>query len=347
MASVAFGGMHITVDPDAAWARLRGSRWNPPGRADTGARRKTYAAALEQTEQMFKAAEAVGPATRPLQLFYGLSQAGRAIAAAAWSLKGTDWRLVTHGIKTSGFENPFPDIEIRTDPPGTHGSFVRVSEVLDSPVWELDAVRLEEVWDVLPPNLGDPLTDRDRLTPLLAAIGGGTHEHTLLTAAVCDIPDRVIDAGTREALAEYLLSYPTVAQHDSYVRTGRLGPDGPPDYTRYPHGGGELRVNWLMPEGSATADERRQHLLGMTRGYAGQRYFLPVITPMNREMHPLMAWWSVLYALSMLARYEPASWVSHTNVDSSRHAVSIERLLERALTHLPDLIADAIAEVSG
>ncbi|WP_405462984.1 hypothetical protein OG783_00295 [Streptomyces jietaisiensis] len=155
--------MHIDFDAAQAWERLRASRWSPPGRADTASRHKTYAAALEQSEQTFQAAAAVGTATRPMQVFYGLSQAGRAIATAAWSTKGEDWNLTSHGIKAAGFHLPFPDIQIRTDQPGTQGSFVKVSEVLDSPVWGRDPVRLEDVWD-LPPNLDYPLTTRDRLT---------------------------------------------------------------------------------------------------------------------------------------------------------------------------------------
>ncbi|MFE2038508.1 YaaC family protein [Streptomyces scopuliridis] len=76
------------------------------------------------------------------------------------------------------------------------------------------------------------------------------------------------------------------------------------------------------------------------------RYFLPVLPLMRRELHPLMAWWAVLYALSMLARYQPAAWVKLISVDDSQHAVPIERLMERAISHLPVLIADTIAEVS-
>jgi YaaC-like Protein len=341
--------MHIDIDADQAWERLRASRWNPPGKANSGSRRKTYAAALEQAEQMFRAAAVVGPATRPLQAFYGLSQAGRAIAAAAVSLKGQDWRLVSHGIKASGFGEPFPDIEIRTDPPGAQGSFVQVSAVLGSPVWEKDPLRLEDVWDLLPPNLDQPLTERDRLTPLCAPPSViGDDEHPLLSIPVCDIPDRVIDTGTRQALADFLTHYPAIAQHESYVTTRpAASPDAAPDYTRYPHGRGELQVNWLMPHGRVTAAERVQHLWAMTRGYAGDRYFLPVLAPMTRELHPLMAWWAVLYTLSMLARYEPAAWGAHTDINNSRYAVPIEQLLQRAITHLPVLIADAIAEVSN
>lgn len=334
------------VDADSAWEWLRASRWNPPGRADSGARRKTYAAALEQAGQMFKAAAAVGPATRPLQVFYGLSQAGRAIAAAAVSLKGEDWRLDAHGIKTTGFDRAFPDIEIRTDHPGSHGSFVRLSGLLDSPVWEKDALRLEDVWDLLPLNLTYPLTERERLTPLLAGrIHTGGYAHPLLSVPVCDIPDRIIDAGTGEALAEFLTSYPAFGQHDSYV-TSRIGPEALPDFQRYDHGGGELQVNWCMPQGPATENEQQEHLRALTHGYAGMRYFLPLIAPMSRVVHPLMAWWAVVYTLSMLARYEPARWAAHTHVDTSKHAVSIERLMERAITHLPVLIAETIAEIS-
>ncbi|MFJ5779872.1 YaaC family protein [Streptomyces sp. NPDC093094] len=170
----------------------------------------------------------------------------------------------------------------------------------------------------------------------------------MLSIPVCDIPDRVINDGSRQALADFLTAYPAVARHESYVTTRafNLGAAATPEYTRYKHGGGELVINWEMPQGSATAAERLEHLLTMTRPYATQRYFLPVLARMPRELHPLMAWWAVLYALSMLARYEPASWVTNISVDNSQHAVSIERLLERALNHLPVLIADTITEVS-
>ncbi|MDC7341274.1 YaaC family protein [Streptomyces lydicus] len=73
----------------------------------------------------------------------------------------------------------------------------------------------------------------------------------------------------------------------------------------------------------------------MTRSYAGDRYFLPVHPPMKRELHPLMAWWAVLYALSMLARYQPAVWGTLISVDNSQHAVPIERLLNAPSTTCP------------
>jgi hypothetical protein len=99
-------------------------------------------------------------------------------------------------------------------------------------------------------------------------------------------------------------------------------------------------------DGLATEAERLAHLRAMTRSYAGDRYFLPVLGSMKRGLHPLMAWWAVLYALSMLAHYEPATWGTLISIDNSQYTVPIERLLERAISHLPVLIADTITEVS-
>src|SRR6266511_1906721 len=65
---------------DTVWQHLRALRHAPPGGAHSGDRRKTFGSALEQAEQLLEAAATVGYAARPILLFYGLSQAGRAVA---------------------------------------------------------------------------------------------------------------------------------------------------------------------------------------------------------------------------------------------------------------------------
>src|SRR5713226_8519062 len=81
------------------WRHIRGLRHQPPGAArKRSQRREVFCAALEQAEQLFTAAEAVGDATRPILLFYGLSQAGRAIAAASTDADSNHYRLSGHGI---------------------------------------------------------------------------------------------------------------------------------------------------------------------------------------------------------------------------------------------------------
>ncbi|WP_369780119.1 YaaC family protein [Streptomyces sp. R33] len=91
-------------------------------------------------------------------------------------------------------------------------------------------------------------------------------------------------------------------------------------------------MHWKMPAETGTRDEC---LSTMTREYAGHRYFFPTVAGLPRELHTLMAWWAVLYALSMLARYQPAQWANHINVDGSRHAVPVEKILKRARNTYP------------
>jgi hypothetical protein len=77
-----------------------------------------------------------------------------------------------------------------------------------------------------------------------------------------------------------------------------------------------------------------------------ERYVYPVLGGSDVPLYPLLVWWSVLFALSMLARYEPASWTKLLDVDSSPDAVPLEALLNEALDTCPQLILHAIRGVS-
>jgi hypothetical protein len=126
---------------ESVWDALRATRWRPPASASRDLdRQQTYVAALEQAEQLFRAAAGVGVAARPLLLFYGLSQAGRAVAAAA-RLKGDQYRLAQHGIKACDLDGDLPDIRVEAGTAGRPSSFVRLSELLDSPVWDKSVPR--------------------------------------------------------------------------------------------------------------------------------------------------------------------------------------------------------------
>lgn len=96
-----------------AWRNIRALRHEPPGLSNRGARRKVFGSALEQAEQLFNAAEGIGYAARPILLFYGLSQGGRAIAAACRA-STSDWRLSGHGIavKNLGQQVSLEDVKV-------------------------------------------------------------------------------------------------------------------------------------------------------------------------------------------------------------------------------------------
>jgi len=76
------------------------------------------------------------------------------------------------------------------------------------------------------------------------------------------------------------------------------------------------------------------------------RWAFPALDGGSQPLHPLLAWWALLHALSMLARYEPASWTTHLNVDTSPTGVALETALGHALDTCPVLILRAIEEVS-
>lgn len=61
-------------------------------------------------------------------------------------------------------------------------------------------------------------------------------------------------------------------------------------------------------------------------------------------LSPLMAWWSLLYGLSMLARYYPATWTQALDLDESRWAVALEYALDEALEAVPRLVLGALQE---
>jgi hypothetical protein len=91
---------------EMVWRHLRALRHQPPWRASGGEHRRVFGAALEQAQQLFTAAASVDYASRPILVFYGLSQAGRAIAACSTKAGKNEWRLAgtasTYQTLTSG-----------------------------------------------------------------------------------------------------------------------------------------------------------------------------------------------------------------------------------------------------
>ncbi|WP_329223728.1 YaaC family protein [Streptomyces sp. NBC_01485] len=342
----------MNLSGDELWRWLRGTRWKPPKAATADQERcETYVFALEQAEQMFRAAATVGPATQPLLIFYGLSQAGRAIMATA-PVKGDQWRLVGHGISQDPktFAGPLADVAVTTSKAGNRSSFVRLSQALDSPVWEDSAVPLGALWDCLPENRFSSLATvtNDRRTPLdvdeRTLPGGDPNPHA--SVEVWDFPPWVASAGNADALKTYMKAFPG-SEGFAYPW------DGPseaqePAFSLDLDGWGGLTMHWHVPPGSnGSYEDRRTLIRAMTRPHGRARYLVPAVGSNTKSLHPLMTWWAVLHTLSMLARYEPAQWSKHIHIDSSQQAVPLESLLEKAISTLPTLIAYVLDELSG
>src|SRR4051794_26337130 len=123
---------------DAAFL-VRATRAAPPGAAANDPdRRATYGAALAQFDELMSAARMSSPASRPLALFYALSQAGRAMAAAHGDAR---WRLRMHGLACPDLDQPVCDVEVLRQPKESkdgraHDSFTGVAAATKSLVFD-------------------------------------------------------------------------------------------------------------------------------------------------------------------------------------------------------------------
>jgi len=107
-------------------------------------------------------------------------------------------------------------------------------------------------------------------------------------------------------------------------------------------------MNWELPaDGARSLEEKLDYLHAITRRYTGDWWLFPAAGTAGRSLHPLMAWWAILYTLSMLGRYQPAEWATHIDIDASPHAVAVESLLKRAMSVAPVLIGETIDQVTG
>jgi hypothetical protein len=345
------------MDSDSLY-RIRATRACPPGHAyDDGERRQVYSAALAQFDELISAASAVGPASRPLPLFYALSQAGRAIAAAHAT---GSWRLRGHGLRAPLDPTPL-EVVVRRDPSEkkeTTDSFSGVATATDAEIFA-EGAAIGELWRSLPEVSSLlPAADEPRPRPL-ALVGEETHDPNLPSVMRMRLDPAHVYAvivgfqGSGEELETYLGEhYPTAAgahlyRHPGFDRT-------PGQHTRYgsgflfrwqadsPDAGGQARtLNRIAPASRVpvspeSAFERDDVSFS---GFA-PRWLRPGVRGV--ALSPLLTWWALLFGLSMIARYEPASWVAALDYDSSELAAPLTRLMEIGLERVPELVVDAL-----
>jgi hypothetical protein len=321
-----------------SWRALRRRRSHPPVPADSALRAETFRSGLEQAEQQFRAAASVGYESRALNLYYGVSQAGRAIAASARTLGASDWQLVGHGLKAIDMQSISTDVSIlalRRDG-GERTSFERLSSVLGSPTHE--ALTLGELWPLMfETNLHAPL-GKVLYRPLLVTLKHRAMlgAHGIDTAEI-EIPnDSETDiAPVPRALPDFLDRYPALR---GWVRQDPAG-----RAISWPGAGQNLVLQWHLD----TEQALLQHLLDdRLTTYRNHQMAFPRLGSEEHPRHPLMLWWMALYGLSMLTRYQPATWTNLIDVNRSAQATAVEFVLDVALSAVPDLVDEAIDLVS-
>jgi hypothetical protein len=331
------------------WLQLRERRGSIHARSallkDSASRRKTFAVAMQQFEEQMTAAKVVTPATSPINLYYGLTQAGMAIAAA--SAPG-QWTVRSHGLKLEDTQPDLPGICVQ--PSGT-GAFQAVASATSSP-GIIGPASIGSLWQSLPdlsesvplPGAQCPaaLPVIPEIPPAFDASGSGFPTRVLFfqppgaTVSVqADLPDRA----DREAwCSELLKQYPT--------STG-WNPDAPTKWFTDENGNSTifLRVPGPVkkyPLPSAEAEPLYDKLAPEYR-YHQNRYMRPSIQGAGEPPpSPLMTWWLLLYGFSMLARYQPRKWTDLLNLDKPGCATHLQYALETARSAIPHLMLEAL-----
>lgn len=319
------------LDAQESWRGIHSLRADPPGSLRTVLQRdhsrlETFHSALEQAEQQFSAATRVGYESRPLNLFYGLSQAGRAIAAASMHLGEGEWRASGHGVRFRvPLSEPLLDSIVRVAP-ASRDLFSRVSTALGSPQ-RVHTVPIADLLSQIPDYWMEfqdpPPVKRPLSAPQFDADTTFPSEHGV------DIPDvSREDRGDLRAIESYVKSYPAleplqIATDDS----------GAPMWLG-------SRLRFQVSENDVERARQGMRLKG-TVSYRRKAFLIPAVRG-GFALEPIPAWWLLLFALSMLARYAPDDWTRVMDLRQSKIAARIEFVLDAALDAIPELVLEAL-----
>jgi hypothetical protein len=309
--------------------RLRALRASPPGlAAKDKPRRQVFAAALGQFDELLTAAGAIGPASAPLPLYYALNQAGRAIAAAHQP-NPNRWQPRSHGLKVGHPGRSLGQTLVTPDPPPKRGkvatdSFRVIAGTTGS--WLLTgSVMLGELWAAAPG------TERVR--------GLGLRHN------------RAAQVEPVGAGAPAILGRIRGPELEGLTQTRRSGPARKRLERAYPVARSGMNISLGLvsnPHPEIVADLHWRTASGITRslgdvttrfpGPQGAHYLMPGLGQNDDVLSPLMVWWAVLYSLSHLARYQPASWTAALDPVESPLATPIEGALAYAREVMPQVV---------
>lgn len=313
---------------------IRASRSDPPGLAVSDrARRQTYGAALQQFDELLAAATTAGHASRPLPLFYALSQAGRAIAAAY----GHSGKIGAHGLsedRSATSTNPLVRKVKRSR--ATNDALTAVCGALNCPdPFGSSATKIElgAAWAALPEQNRFIPAWKPRWRPALRAYNDGIgydagRDRKMKLHVSTAAPRRVFDPSL----------YPAIPPGATFERT----PAAEREILVFP----ELRVGTVSwPQ---TISTKTPFDITYSASGTNDRWLLPAAQGSDEPFTPLTAWWVLLFGLSLFARYNPDLWVTTLNLDRAAGlALPLQLLLDQALEVVPQVIADALVTGSA
>lgn len=323
---------HPNIDAETFFY-IRRTRADPPGRAGEPERRATYGTALEQFEELLGAAETASPGVRPLPLFYAVSQAGRAIAAANLP---DSWKLHGHGLSCKDLSPESVldlEIEVQSKPASKPDSFQGATVATESKL-PTETMKLGALWMALPEvcRLIADMPGIDRWPEALLIEVPEDMTSPLFRfdrVAAQAISHRYPEGGLVNELDKYPYSEETTIQEvpgaGLSVTWSRSGPG--------------LNVFWPTETHDLSGRLNTLDRIVPTAP-GGGRWWRPRVG--GAAMNDLMMWWALLFGLSMLARYEPAGWNAMLDLDRAPVSSHLVRMMDAAVDALPWLVLQAL-----
>ena len=278
------------------------------------------------------AAASVGYAARPLPLYYAMSQAGRAIAAAH---ADQPWKLKGHGLRHESGHSIFQSV-ITLEPDCTD-LFSHVCGAVSQDLLT-ESVELGALWASLPEFWGIELRRERwpralRVMPPSLDFAANRLRNAAAPAVICGLPDRIFEGVSDKDL-------PAVLEKELAQYPGAQGWEPSAEVPHADEWGRHANVRWNADSSWLRGVVLDQH--APEYRVREQRWLRPVLNESNDVLGPLMTWWALLYGLSMLARYDPAPWTEALRADKSRDAVPLEIAMDEALEAVPHLVLEAL-----
>jgi len=263
-------------------------------------------------------------------LYYGLAQAGMAIAAA---YSPDPWSFSSHGLKLNNRNSPLAAMTIVPD---GDGGFQKVATATGSPVI-MRPVSLGALWASIPDlSRAGALPGSDHPAPLRViareSVPGTPQACLVLPADVAETPSELLLGALRKVKTLYPGGGDWGIPQEQHAVIPVSGPDRHWQVTVRWSAAGEVAAAKLPDFFDSVAPAYR---------YRDERYFWPQIggsTPPS----PLMTWWLLLYSFSILGRYEPRRWVKMLAPGKSDTAALLRFMLNEALVAVPQLVLGAL-----
>ena len=293
-----------------------------------------------------RAAAAVGPATRPLPLFYAIEQGGRALLAAFED--DAEWpnRNARESNRHGLTDKPDPGYDAwfsrRWLTFKEKGLFPRVLALFDGYTPPTEAIQIGAAWSALPDLIKTRIPEREwpRAVPVTLSRVGPDDDGMGLTIQLDGVEGHFPSAPSPESvqarLQDLLRAHPDLAGW----QIERVGL-GTWSIETHKLLNVDATIGWTFDDG--TYDDLSAMTLALEHRRHDARWLIPALNSANEQLPAFMIWWALLYGLSIQARYHPARWYEALAINVSLYAVPIEDLLNEALGAVPQLLLERIA----